>query len=755
MQTTLFGFFLGLVLAVSTSTSALVREARIEGSQQTVSLYFNPQIEQMMALFTAWENDLKTKGIPVRFYLSAGEFRRAVLHAEADGPGDVEILIHVLNESFRPLTVGQVLGFLKSHGVLVEEGMHRIFGPDKKLDFFVKDKFALDRQLPYMNNLGPFAGMGDTSLNELRYSASENVIDGHPDNRLALARRQIRFLDQHKTERRPPRKVVHVKATTEYNPSLLRVALRSIRLETEILLAPNPNHLVPDESFSQVRNGFDLYFAATPEDQLGLFEMDPTYLEQFLKIFRGRTLKQRQLILSDLETNHSKTLWYFKQLNLDYELLAKGVQPGESEHQLEIKAILNHARYEYIRPFFDSRRGVLNPFSAQTRQKKLLALAANGRPPHLDRMIPEKILSQLSPHLAYLVNHFKDLDLEHQTLAVKDYVDLLKLLAKPAQSRLIKQKEFLNTYFRHVPFIDPSHLAEKDPRSLLEFLEVEWKDQVVTTNYRWARVESSDKAFSDLLVAAKAVSAEGFRPVLAIDLDGVLFEMHWRDLAVLKEFDSLNNTSYFRDTSVQDLERHSSLTEFLFHWLPAQISDPKALVKLAAEAKEFVEKNLWSENLNFQEHANEDLIRRLQSLFQAGVHPIFITGRSHFMAERTRQDLSRMGFGQAEVFFDTHEEKSTRQYKSATLHQYIVEHPGHKVIGFLDDLSTNVNGIAETFPDILSFVVHSRRQGDQVETFLSRDAKDIFSIFGVSSLEVDCGRLLEKPASKAVAKKKK
>ncbi len=166
--------------------------------------------------------------------------------------------------------------------------------------------------------------MGDTSLNALVYSPTTKRLDGKDIDLDALCDGRIRFTEPHKAEKlSEPDSIAHTGAKGMWPSTILRLALRAIRLAIDLELAPNPSGLTMDVSFDTVLRGFPLYFDTVALDKVGKFRLDAAYVEQFVKIFRNRKPAELKAINTLLGTRFAESLPYFKALGLDVAALVK------------------------------------------------------------------------------------------------------------------------------------------------------------------------------------------------------------------------------------------------------------------------------------------------------------------------------------------------------------------------------------------------------------------------------------------------
>lgn len=740
-----------LLLANLQSYAQEIRTADIEGVDGQVSLYFSAKIVSMLALFQEWEMHLQQKGIEADFYLASGDFRRAVLHTEADGPGDVEVLVHLNNKNFVPTKLVDVLEFLKKQGVDIEARLHELFADTKKIDIFVKDQYLLQNGWPYVGELGSFEGMGDNSVNQLRYSPSKNRVEGDPSNLRALKEGKILFLEMAKTAKLTQTKQIsRVKAKTEYPATLLRMALRSIRLEVELLLSPNPNQLSLDKSFSDVLHGFELYFAEVCCDQeklsgLSEYELPDTYLEQFLKIFRGRTKAEKKKIKDYLVKNFKNTVSIWSALGLDIDAL---MTAGS-----ERRAIIQNARYNSLRPFLNAKLDVRNPFKVKSLTQKLLNMAKSAKGTGLDQLLSISILDKHSPSLSYLVRHFDELDFEMQLSVIDSYVKALKYFAKPALGRL-QERTFIDVSLIQYPLANPDDLDKADKLTLLEYLEslnVYADDETI---YRIQEPEFSSEAFADLLARTKDAVKQEKVPILALDLDGVLFITESRKVKILKAFDLVHGTDWFKHLTVKNLLGFKT-KEFLYFYLETQITNSKDLLVTVDRVNDFYVRHIMSEEFVAQDDVNIDLVRQLAPLFAAGAKPLYITARTENLKTVSIQAIQRAGLPAGPIQMGGTKKTNTAQTKAMQIKLFHDDSNGSVVIGFLDNDRSNVNEMSGAFPDFPSYRVFIRDVHMTPKTILARSDISEFEVYGKSVVSSnECQSLLNVKIKKPKTKKK-
>ncbi len=698
--------------------------AQIDGTNTNTQLYFTPKMLAMLELFKTWEQRLAKNEIDATFYLASGDFRRAILDLDVEGPGDVEILIHINNQNLKPLTIPRLLDFLKTNGVDVKPELHQIFGDEKKLDIFAKDRFSLDHDRPYVGELGLFEGMGDTSINQLRYSPSKNKVEGDRANLDALKEGRILFLEKDKTAQLPEaKKITGLKSSTIYKSTILRLALRSIRLETEILLSPNPNDLTLDSSFDDVLKGFELFFAEALEKnshkELKEFKFDEAYVEQFLKIFRGRTREERKIIRTFLEKKFPETLKLWLALGLNYKTL---VNTGN-----ERAAIAGNARYSEIRPFLDKKHEVQNPFE----------------PPR----IPVQVLSDFSARLEYLVRNYDSLKFEEQVTILNQYNAAVAYLEKPAISRL-KQRTFIDIHLANLSYLDPSALEEDDERSLQELM-LETKRPLKRT-YREAKIPESEKAFQEILKKVKASKAAGQVPVVVLDLDGVLFMGLSSRLEILKRYDRDNGTDYFKDLTLTDLQERD-VKDLVYLAVQKKIEEPKKAIATADQILDFFMSLLSSEVYYHHLELNTDLVNRLQPIFAAGAVPFYLTARSPYLTKLTQKALLEAGLPKGELVM-MQERGHVSEYKLQELKKYKEANSSskkpHELISFFDDNRGTVVAIQKGLPEIASYRVLTRRNASSWEAFLAEKDGLEHRVLGTRSADACESKLKKKTKRK-------
>lgn len=713
-------FRLLLIAVPMTFQSAFAGElqvAHIDGTEEKTELYFTSKMLAMLELFKTWEQRLAKNEIHATFYLASGDFRRAILDLDVEGPGDVEILIHLNNQNLKPLTIPRLLDFLKTNGVDVKPELHQIFGDEKKLDIFAKDRFSLDNNRPYVGELGLFEGMGDTSINQLRYSPSQNKVEGDTANLEALKDGRILFLEKDKTAQLPEaEKITGLKSSTIYKSTILRLALRSIRLETEILLSPNPNGLTLDSSFDEVLKGFELFFAEALEKnahkELKEFKFDEAYIEQFLKIFRGRTREERKTIRAFLEKKFPETLKLWLALGLNYKTL---VNTGN-----ERAAIIGNARYSEIRPFLDKKHEVQNPFE----------------PPR----IPVQVLSDFSTKLEYLVRNYDSLKFEDQVKILNQYNAAVAYLQKPAVSRL-KQRTFIDNHLPHLSYLDPSALKKEDKQTLQDLM-VKTK-RPLTRTYREAKIPESEQVFKEILKKVKAIKTAGGVPVVVLDLDGVFFLGLASRFEILKRYDRDNGTDFFSDLKIEDLQERD-VKDLVYLAVQKKIETPKEVIATADKVIDFFMSLLSSEVYYHHLELNSDLVRRLKPIFAAGAVPFYLTARGPYLTKLTQKALEEAGLPRGELVM-MQERGNVSEYKLQELQKYMKANSSsqHQIVSFLDDNRGTVTAIQKGLPEIASYRVLTRRNGSSWETFLAEKDGLEHRVLGTRSADT-CENKLKK-----------
>jgi hypothetical protein len=273
----------------------------------------------------------------------------------------------------------------------------------------------------------------------------------------------------------------------------------------------------------------------------------------------------------------------------------------------------------------------------------------------------------------------------------------------------------------HFSYLDPSKLGSKDRRTLLDYILAE-APQGRAVEFRERMVYESNRAFKQLLQRVLEIKARGLVPVLALDLDRVLFFWLGRDIAILKHYDQVRGTKYF-----QKLKRAGPLTryrlkEFLYLHLEPQISDYEIFVRVYKDVNNFYFRNSWREEFMVQDLVNHDLIRRLEPLFRAGAQPLYLTSRMGWVKQATLRSLQASGLPEGDLILNE-ERASAAVFKVAQLEQYITEHPEVEIVGVLDDQRGNIEALQEKFPTQLHWRVHTRiGPRGELRSYLSNEA---------------------------------
>ncbi len=700
-------------LLASLAIAEPARTATIGSSSATAKLEFNDHMQTLMSEMAGWEKNLKAAGIDATFYLGAGDLRRAILQMPADGPGDVEVFVHFNNREVQPRHLGEVHKLLAQHGIDINQTLTRTFGKEKKLDLFVKDSYTQRENKPYFGEFGFFENMGDTSLNQLIYSPTQNRIYGDEENIEALKQGNIRFTDQHKARKlEEPKKIPRVGAESEYPATILRLALRSIRLRMDLLSAPNQNKLKLDPSFNDVLKGFEHYFVnAAPED-IAQYELDDKYLEQFLKIFRNRTNAERAKIKETFATEFPNTLKILGHLGLDVDLLAKPRNARTNEDKLEFQAVHKNARYAALQPFINPRTmAISNPFANATKLKQLLpVLDARAKVPVQAEPLPPEILKLYSPDLALKMAQFEKLSNDNKLAAVKEYQDAVKFFGKPANARLLKEVTFREEHFVRFPFLDPELIDPNEKKSLLEFV----KEGLAKASARGARrpAPPNEVSYNQPIVDGineriTTAKRSGKVPTVFVDLDGTLYNDASRIEYLLHLYDQVNGTHFFDNVEKENVPA-GEVEHFLSQKLSEQLSDYNELRDRLEQIKEFIATERHTGKAFEQARIEPTLRDHLTAWKNAGAKIVYVTARYGGSRKVTEEILKRDGVPN-DGLFTNDGRLNAAKYKEAVFREYQETNPNHELTAFFDNDRSNLEKARQVFPQMLSVRVFSRR----------------------------------------------
>ena len=725
--------FLLVLVVANFATAELQKTAAIDGTGQTISLLFPDDVVKLMDKMGEWERTLKANGLEVSFLIGAGELRRAALHIEESGPGDVELFVHLHNRTLEPLRIEAALRILKEQGVNVKETINEIFGKRKKLDMFVKDKFGLENGRPYMSEFGTFFdGMGDTSLNQLAFSPAANRLYGTPENLIALSHGRLVYTELHKSRRfTEPQKVEHIKDTySYYDHTILRMTLRVLRLHLDLALSKNPNRLQMDESFDVPLRGFELFFQDVPKEQIKKFKLDEKYVEQFLKLIRNRPPESAAKALEILKTQFPKTIEIFQELGLDIEALAQ---------EKEFLAVHKHIRYKAALPFVDpSTHEIVSPFSTPEGLSNLLDQAQlKSLKRENVRAIPDWVLKLYSPKLFFFVKNFDQLDFEQKTWALNQYIDALKHFSMPAIKRLAqKETTFREEVFTTLNFVNVEKAPTDKSVTLLDFLEEQFRktgqqENTLTTKFNRRILDRIQRK-------ALTVIKDSKTPVIAIDIDGTLYLEGARALKLLSQYDAMNGTQYFATATLEDFNDLTPKEESLYRYLGSQIRDFSELARSVETIKTFLEEGMVSEAAWAEDTIDKALSSQIQKWKKRGIEIVILTARSGF--ERVlKERLAKDGFPDIRVVLNYESERPPK-FKSDWIGNFQKQEPDKQIIAFVDNSRPNINKVREEHEDVLVIrAVHDPRQGEAL--FLLGADDELFT--ALRGPNTSCKRLLQ------------
>lgn len=750
--------FSAALTAPSSSAAPVVQRAHIAGHRDhDVTLVFGEQNQKLIAKMQEWEQRLAAHNVSVRFLLGAGELRRAALGMSSDGPGDVEVFIHVLNRNVTPLSLAQVYKDFREVGVNIPDELHALFGKEKKIDAYLKDARSFERGLPYKGDFGFFDGMGDTSLSQLVYSPSDNTLSGSAENLAHLAAGHITFLELAKTAKlTEPRRITHsaAKSVTVYKPLILKQALRSLRLKFDLLLGDNPNGFTMDDSFATPLRGFELYFAHAVPADLATYRLTREYLEHFVKLFKNRPDADLARMRTELETHHAELLKIFDGLGLDYRLLTSPRPAGMSPAEQAFAAVHRHAAFANILPFLKLPSFTLsNPFRSAANRKLLFNMARPKRQPDLElKLIPAALLERYSPALAFRVAHFDELERAAQSEVITDYVRALAIFHGNAVAR-IKEVTFSTELYPRFAFADISRLGAGDSRNLLQFLEDEWEAHSTATPTAPIEARSFNAAPLAKIAAALQASRKAQRqPVVIVDLDDTLFSSASRLAACLRSFDADSGTRYFAQLDLAELGR-LGLEDFTYAHLARSGLDAAGIEDIYARLAEHVEAGRWSTQAYREELINENLADSIREWKAQGAEILFLTGRWEGDRRATLTQLASFGFTEERLIMSNHDE-DVKTYKAREIRELLAARPNVDVVAVLDNDRKTIDLLQEQFPAMLALRVFSRfNAAGHEEVFLGLEQRDLFSVHGPQDLR-SCEELLLPTQPKAEKKTK-
>jgi hypothetical protein len=724
-----------LLLTLSTPLNAAVlRQALVDQHPEKVEILLTDKIERLSGLFKEWEEGLHRNSIEVEFFIGAGDLRRAILQTEINPSQNVEVFIHLKNQNLTPLKLKNVLGFFKMHGVDLQSSLSEIYGRDKIISFYVKDSVSLKENRPYFGEYGHFPNMGDTSLNQLTYSPTKNVIYGKPENLRALLEGKIISTEVERTAKLPKaRKILgSSKPTTLYPTTLLRMALKTIRLNLDLKLTPNPRHLQLDQSFDSVIHGFELFFATSNIETNNGFFLDPTYIEQFLKIFRERSNGELSQILQYFKTELPKTYEILKSLNLDVDLLCRPRTGLMDLERLEFRAVHKNARYKNIRPFLDKDFRIINPFKHESRIQQLLqenfpSQFNEGRA----KAIPPDILKSYNAKLYEQVKHFGELDRETRVDVIKDYLSAVKYFSQDVKKRLIHEMTFSQELLFNFPYIDLRHLFPNDQRTLGDFISDELKlnpeKKPIPVKETFTQTTS---ALTEISKRAQEVKAKGKRAVIMVDLDNTLFVSASRFAYLLRNYDRLNETHYFANLDYSQIPYHE-FEDFLYGHLGPQFENFKLLQERINSVLEYVHINHFTDASVMSDDINEELAEYLKAQSREGVRIVYLTARSPQQRGASQRALfaHQMPVDQLIVNEAEYKDYVTPIFKVMQLRKYMKDHPDEEIVAFLDDDLKNIARALDELPELPSYQVILRNFTRETKMFIAKRAIEIYTAF--------------------------
>jgi hypothetical protein len=421
-------------------------------------------------------------------------------------------------------------------------------------------------------------------------------------------------------------------------------------------------------------------------------------------------------------------------MGLHFSILLKPVDPLERE-RIEFLAVSDHARYRAARTFMKTGKNegeIENPFSSRPFSSRLLeGLKLKGVESKAFRHIPLSILQLYDPGLYLRIHSFDSLSFEEKNSTIEDYQDAVKFFAESAVKR-VRQITFLRKHLGEFSFVDPEDLEENDSRTLLQLVQ-----QHVKTSGRGdlrfvEAIEINRKPFQLLRSKIKAIE-EGKRGVLFVDLDETLINIRGRALAVLKDFDDRNKTSFFKDLVIEDFPS----------------SDHLAFARkiLATRAASYGEFQNWNERLQefytseitrLERYETDtiftDMKKRLSEWSKMGLEIVFITQRSTLTEEVTRNLLEKAKISYDDLLLADDEGPSERKRakKVVRIESYLKSHSHLRFVGFFENRRDEVKAVAEAFPIGVSLEVVSRWNSKKknFETVFISDSLDLFNVLG-------------------------
>ena len=743
--TSLFLSCLPVYCLAPKGTLPQIVNASIRDSKKTVSLMFNTKMTRFLEKIKEWECILKQKGYKTEFFLGAGEVRRAVLNMDIDGPGDIEVFIHFYDKEFKTFNIGTVLIFLKEQGIDLKGTIQEIFGSEKKLDLFAKDKISLEKNRPYRGEFSFFENMGDTSLNALLYSVSTGMLTGDSECLSTLAKKRIAFTEPVKAARlSEPKKIPKIKGkTSRYNKTILRMALRCIRLKMDLAVASNPNGLKMDGSFKEVLHGFELYFKSCTSEEIALFPLDYTYLEQFWKIFRNRKPEELEKIHDIFMNELPETVRIMKALGLEVDRLTDP-ESGKPSKILEFEAVQKNAGLKMVEKFYDASQGrITNPFLSEEKLLSFVkSISLRGVKPENMKPVPLPVLFIYSPSLHYAVTHFGELNFYEQNQALAGYEKAVKFFSQKAMTRISKNKSFLAQYYGKFYFLDLSHLDPKDERTLLAFIEDEWALALKTggvtpqySNHEGLSLEKVTQSIKDSLKWGKT-------PVIFVDLDDTAFIYASRIRNILKAFDLIYGTEYFKNLELSEIPLND-YKEFLYGYFQKKHPDVQKLNQLIENINSFLNAERNDPEFIARDEVNPLICENLKNWIRIGAKIIYLSARFENSRLASIESLTKNQLWTGELILysfkgpslsgeeaepgleETGDEEgeeegnvSVPDFKSQEIAAYAAKHPEFSVIAFLDDSSKNTLTVKKFCKGIQVYRVLMAYSGSTLQTLI-------------------------------------
>lgn len=736
----------------------------------SLPLVFNSKMMEFMRRLKAAQARLNHEGLDLDIYIGSGEIRRAILQMHLDGPGDVEVFLHFNNRQITPLHVRKSLTLLKSmYGFDLEQLVHDVFGPEKKLDLFVKDMHSLESNFPYRGEFSFFENMGDNTLNRVLLNIDTHTLHSDEESLRALKDRRILFTEPDKAKQQetpvkitgitggiarsrldaihpdlaeillqqkflsvpesdteksfylinPDKRNVNPERLTKlipsltlpqaeetlliihenrfrfspFKPTILRMALRNLRLYLDLAVTGNPLQFKIDQEFAFVMHGFEHFFGSLHPAEIGQYKLEMEYLEQFLKIFRNRSPEELKKIYHTLLHEFPHTMKIFGYLGLNAEILCT---QSENHQSAELMAIIHNAYFLNLIPYYNASSGQINdPFSSEN--ENFLITPGKKNEEEILYHIPERYMRIYSSKLLYQKKYFNRLSFFDQTKAIAAYIEALKFFNGPA-SRKIQTEKFRQSIYDY-PFISGYIQRNHPDASFLEILELSERSPISpSVVYRPENINR--RTFDMIDRQIDLIHHTGGQAVMIMDIDNTISCSSERVYRILKQYDEIYGTHYF--TSLNPESISSSLhEEFLYRYFgifhPHDIYTHKHIDHIMHYLlNEFRLYEVIREDKPF-----EPIRQKIIEWKNKNVKIIFITARPDSAGPLTQDQLmSWKAFDpDKDVLitkpFSGQNRVSVPRFKTQEIQKYFIQNPHETPVAFFEDKSENL-AMAET-----------------------------------------------------------